>query len=238
MGNRYFSDSPITGDEATLSGAEAHHLMHVMRAKAGDRIIVFDGSGCEFDAVVERQQRSTVELRIHARNEVDRESACELTLAVALPKGDRQRWLIEKCVELGVRCVVPLITERGVAQPSQNVADRLRRAVIEASKQCGRNRLMEIGVAARWSDYVDAPPANLVRLIAHPSPEAGQILPGLDRSTGLPVFAAVGPEGGFTDEELNAATAHHWLPVGLGKRILRTETAAVTLAAWFNCRHP
>src|SRR5205823_14535109 len=84
------------------------------------------------------------ELSIIERREVSRELSFSLTLAVALPKGERQKWLIEKATELGVTRIVPLVTERGVAQPVESALDRLRRGVIEASKQCGRNRLMEI----------------------------------------------------------------------------------------------
>ena len=108
MTDRYFVESPIRADRATLVGPEAHHLIHVMRAGPGDAVVLFDGSGAEFDAVVERSTRAEVELAVRSRREVDRESPRALTLAVALPKGDRQKWLVEKAVELGVRRMVPL----------------------------------------------------------------------------------------------------------------------------------
>ena len=98
---------------------EAHHLLHVMRAKAGTRVTLFDGSGWEFEAVVERAGRSEVELAIAGRQEIDREAQIAVTLGVALPKGERQKWLVEKVVELGVARLVPLETARGVAQPAR-----------------------------------------------------------------------------------------------------------------------
>ena len=113
MPDRYFADSAIVSDRATLSGPEAHHLVHVMRAQAGDEVLLFDGSGAEFLARVEHVGRAEVQLAIVSRAEVDRELAFPLVLGVALPKGDRQRWLVEKATELGVTQLVPLITTRG-----------------------------------------------------------------------------------------------------------------------------
>src|SRR5262249_3330532 len=118
MSERFFASSPIGGNRATLSGTEAHHLSHVLRAKAGELITVFDGSGDEFSARIESIGRSEIELAILDRQSMNRESVVRLTLAVALPKGERQRWLIEKAVELGVAQIIPLSTKRGVAQPT------------------------------------------------------------------------------------------------------------------------
>ncbi len=227
MSQRFFADRAITGDSAQLTGAEAHHLIHVMRASVGERIVVFDGSGAEFSAEVTNLGRSTVELRVLAREEVNRELPFDLTLGVALPKGDRQRWLVEKATELGVTRLVPLETARGVAQPNSRTLDRLRRTVIEASKQCGRNRLMDIGTPQRIDEYVAHPPATAGRLIADPS--GAVALP--KRETAAPSYLAIGPEGGFTPQELSEALDKGWQAVHLGPRILRIETAALLVAA-------
>src|SRR5262245_53662296 len=144
MSERFFIAAPITDEQAILDGPEAHHLAHVMRAQAGQTVTLFDGSGYEFVAEIKAISKREVQLTIVERREANRESPVKLTLAVALPKGERQRWLIEKAVELGVTGLIPVQTERGVAQPSETALERLRRGVIEASKQCGRNRLMEI----------------------------------------------------------------------------------------------
>ena len=173
MSDRYFVESPVASDRAVLAGAEAHHLLHVMRAKAGTRVTLFDGSGWQFDAVVERTGRSEVELAIAGRQEIDREAPIAVTLGVALPKGDRQKWLVEKVVELGVARLVPLETERGVAQPVENALERLRRGVIEASKQCGRNRLMEIAEPKAWRAFLAENAAAACRLVAHPRARTG-----------------------------------------------------------------
>jgi 16S rRNA (uracil1498-N3)-methyltransferase len=247
MTERYFVDEPISGNRVTLSGAEAHHLIHVMRATPGARLTLFDGGGDEFSAEVEKTGRSEVELAILSRESVSRELPFDLTLGVALPKGDRQKWLVEKAVELGVSRIVPLRTCHGVAEPVENALVRLRRSVIEASKQCGRNRLLQIDQPRDWPDFVAGAADTTCRLVAHPSEDMGRrklSQDGLDESEAacrqpppspLPnagnVCLAVGPEGGFSDEEVALAVNAGWRTIDLGPRILRVETAALMLAA-------
>jgi 16S rRNA (uracil1498-N3)-methyltransferase len=233
MSERFFSSKPITGEHATLDGPEAHHLLNVMRASPGDSVILFDDSGAEFSAVVEQLKRSEAELRITERREINRELIFPLTMGVALPKGDRQKWLVEKLTELGVTTLVPLITERSVAVPSEHALERLRRAVIEAAKQCGRNRLLQISSAQPWKRWLDDTCGlpNLsqsYRLVAHPS---GLPLSEIAPTQSAPFQIAVGPEGGFTDDEIAAATAAGWQTVSLGPRIQRVETAAIAIAS-------
>ncbi len=232
--DRYFSSSPIVGNQAVLIGPEAHHLVHVLRAKPGSEVTLFDGSGLEYLARIERIDRGEVRLSVLSREAIDRELPYRLTLAVSLPKGDRQKWLVEKAVELGVTELVPLKAARSVAQPDEQVRARLQRHVVEASKQCGRNRLMGIADSADWFAFVAATRDVPLRLFAHPGApavrQAGWQPPtggGHDRS----VYLAVGPEGGWTPEEVAGAVAAGWQCVGLGARILRIETAAVYLVA-------
>jgi 16S rRNA (uracil1498-N3)-methyltransferase len=242
VSERFFSAEPITAPRVTLGGPEAHHLLHVMRRAIGQQVTLFDGSGAEFTAAVESLGRTTVDLQIIERVETDRELPFPLAIGVALPKGDRQKWLLEKLTELGITAIVPLVADRGVAQPTASALERLRRSVIEASKQCRRNRLLKIHQPQRWRDWLsnplppddatpqssDATPSILRRLVAHPGgkPLAQSVLtrPG-------PTCLAVGPEGGLSDAEIAGAVDAGWVLVDLGPRILRTETAAVSLAA-------
>lgn len=235
MSDRFFSSDPITGPRAVLRGPEAHHLLRVMRAQVGQRVTLFDGSGAEFDAEVTACHRNDVELQVFDRRETDCELPFELVVGVSLPKGDRQKWLVEKLTELGATTLVPLVTERGVAQPTTGTLDRLRRGVVEAAKQCGRNRLMEVGLPQAWSDWVtlgsnpsDNSAAGDRRLVAHPR---GAPLSALELTQRLPTQLAIGPEGGFTDAEIATVSAAGWQLVDLGPRILRVETAAVALTA-------
>lgn len=231
MPSRYFLEQPPEGDAATLAGAEAHHLAHVLRAKPGEEVLLFDGSGLEYRAVIEKVGRSEVRLQVLGSEPIDREASLAVTLAVALPKGDRQRWLTEKAVELGVARLIPIETRRGVAQPGDNALERLRRAVIEASKQCGRNRLMEVTPAMRWHELLGQATSEQTCFVAHPGGTSDSLAGQLaELPPESPVLFAVGPEGGFTDEEIAAATAAGWNTADLGRRILRVETAALVLA--------
>ena len=227
MSERFFVEQSITGSTAELVEAEAQHLAKVMRAVVGDEVVLFDGSGAEFTAKVTRLSKSVVLLEILERREISREPRVELTLAVALPKGERQKWLVEKLTELGAARLVPLITERGVAQPVDAAIARLSRAVVEASKQCGRNRLMEIAPPREALEYFAADSLR-IKLVAEPG---GEQLGSLAQDV-THLICAIGPEGGFTPAELKAAMENRWRPVTLGRSILRIETAAIAVAAW------
>jgi 16S rRNA (uracil1498-N3)-methyltransferase len=226
MADRYFSESPLSGERAVLANSEAHHLLHVMRAKVGTELILFDGSGGEWWVEITKLGRAEVELALKKHRPIERELAHELILAIALPKGDRQRWLVEKAVELGVTRIVPITTARSTASAAEPPA-KLARYVIEASKQCGRNRLLEIAKPLPWSEIVSQNVSGN-RFLAHPG---GTALSQLKRDPAAPITLAIGPEGGFTEEEVALGTENGWHLVGLGERILRIETAALALVA-------
>ena len=145
-----------------------------------------------------------------------------------MPKGDRCQFLVEKLTELGVGSFVPLLCERAVIHPREGKREKLERYVIEASKQCGRNVLMRIAEPVAWENYVSSGTAVEVRILAHPYQAADL---GDAVMNAASVRIAVGPEGGFTDDEVAAAIARGWQAVALGPRILRIETAAIALAA-------
>jgi len=227
MTERYFTEGIIDADRVTLEGAEAHHLLHVMRAEPGAQVVLFDGQGGEYDATVAVCGRASVELEVTAERAIERELPYCLTLAVPLPKGDRQRWLVEKAVELGVARLIPLRTDCSSVGRGDHTA-KLSRYVIEAAKQCGRNRLMEIAKPVAWQQFVQqSEPLPKQRLMAHPG---GRPLDQIDLQPTASALA-VGPEGGFTDEEVDLATSAGWKSVDLGGRILRVETAALALAS-------
>jgi 16S rRNA (uracil1498-N3)-methyltransferase len=169
-------------------------------------------------------------LTVVSRTQVSRELPVAIHLGVALPKGDRQTWLVEKAVELGVAALTPLKTKRGVAQPFERTLTRLRRSVIEASKQCGRTRLMQINEPQLLADYLRLA-SGPVRWLAHPGGQAAAEAVKLRRHPAPESWLAIGPEGGFADDEVQAALAAGWQAIDLGPRLLRVETAAVYLAA-------
>ena len=228
MSERFFLATAPRDGRALLAGDEARHLARVLRAKVGDEVRLFDGSGAEWPARVTRIGRDEVALDVGPPLPATTAPRIALSLAVALPKGDRQKWMVEKLTELGTARLVPLVTARGVAEATESARARLERGVIEACKQCGRNTLMEIGAAASLAALSAALPPDSLRLIAHPD---GAPLDTFLPATAREIVAAVGPEGGFDDEEIATAERSGFKRVSLGPHILRIETAAIALAA-------
>ena len=211
-----------------LDGDEARHLLRVMRARVGDEVSLFDGHGLSWQARVVSLGRSQVELETDEPQRAPPHTGPAVTLAVALPKGERQKWLVEKLTELGVARLLPVVTERGVAEATPSAIERLRRGVIEACKQCGRDRLMEIGQPISVADILADRSAGTVGLIAA---AGGGPLEAVAWPTAQAIVGLVGPEGGFTADELARAEAVGWPRVALGPHVLRVETAAIALAA-------
>lgn len=186
---------------------------------------IFDGGRFATCAEVTDQGRDWVDLRVIGAPLPDRVAPIRLTLATAVPKGDRFDWLVEKATELGVDRIVPIVTERSVVDPRATKLHRLRRSIVEASKQCGRNRLMVLDEPLPWSGWLAVPPASAVRLVAHPGGLPPRAWPQARK--GGEAALAIGPEGGLTDQEVDAARAAGWLSVSLGPTLLRVETAGI-----------
>ena len=241
MAERYYWPNDPTqqrlvkpGDRAELSGDEAHHLTRVMRQKTGDTLVLFDGNGCEFSAEIIETRKSLVTLTILDVRQVDTESLRRVTIATSLPKGDRQKWLVEKLTELGCHRLIPLQTERTVAQCSEQVIERLQRQVLEATKQCNRSHLMAISPEKDIAECMNDDD-HMVGLIAHPLSDGdfGQLSLSELAQMVLPkcVSILIGPEGGFTTGEVERAIELGFRPIDLGPRILRVETAAVMMTS-------
>jgi 16S rRNA (uracil1498-N3)-methyltransferase len=236
MSERFFTTTAPQDGRAVLTGDEARHLAKVLRAREGDAVVLFDGRGCSWPARVARIGRDTVDLDTGAPQTEPSLARVRLTLAVALPKGDRQKWMVEKLTELGVDRLVPLETTRGVAEATDGARARLERVVIEACKQCGRNTLMEIAAGRRLDHLLAARIADGCIVLADPGgrPLAAAALP----PTCAEAIALVGPEGGFTSDEVAAAEHAGAVRVSLGPHILRVETAAIAVAALLGAAAP
>lgn len=227
MSERFFLSMPPRDGRAVLVGDEARHLARVMRCTVGDEVVVFDGSGTAWRARVASIGRDEVMLDMGEAVTASRLTRVPLTLAVALPKGERQKWLVEKLTELGVERLVPLATVRGVAEATPAAVERLSRGVVEACKQCGRDGLMQIGGPKSIAEVVGGTGGGAVLLVAD---RDGAPLEEVTTGASL-VVALVGPEGGFTEEELATIEAAGGRRVSLGPHVLRVETAAIALAA-------
>ncbi|MFO0798752.1 MAG: RsmE family RNA methyltransferase [Gemmataceae bacterium] len=226
MADRFYTPDALSPGEYVLTGPEAHHLATVRRFGPGDRVVLFNGDGADHPAEVVATDRKRTHLLVHPAVPVDRELPFQLEIAAALPKGDRGDYLVEKLTELGVSRFTPLLTERTIVEPKEARLEKLRHTVIEASKQCGRNVLMRVAPLTTWAAFLASADLLPQRQILHTTGERMALGPA---SAGG-VVIAVGPEGGFTDAEVEAAKG--WVRVGLGPRVLRVETAAVAAAAW------
>lgn len=224
MADRFYTPDELGPGEYTLAGAEAHHIATVRRFASGDSIILFNGDGHDYPAEILAVSKKSVTLNILRAEAINRELPFPIVIASALPKGDRADFLIEKLTELGVTRFVPLITARSVVLPKDSTVEKFTRGVIEASKQCGRNRLMSIDMPRTWDAFLKLPDLPDSRIVLHTGPE-------LTRTVGGGGAFAVGPEGGFTSEEVDVALAGGWRAASLGPRVLRVETAALVAAA-------
>ena len=230
MTNRFFMENlPSTG-MANLEGLEAHHLIHVMRTSAGEIVELFNGAGLVARAEVLKVSRRDASLKI-IDSQMFSDSTREVILGTAVPKGDRFDWLIEKVTELGVTRLVPLITARSVVDPRDSKLDKLRQTIISACKQSRRHHLLELDAVTRWDDFVKHQMAGRPSYIADPRHDSQPL--GSNQLVGKSsVVFAIGPEGGFTDDEVDQAINAGAMAISLGPLILRIETAAVVLASF------
>ena len=218
----------------SLSEEEARHLRDVLRLRAGEEARVFDGEGREFLCVLVGAGGRKEAARLEVRGEVEPpspESPLELTLAVALLKGEKFDLVVQKATELGAARVVPVETKRADVRlrderDASKRVERWRRLALEAAKQSGRARVPKVEAPVSFNNFVGRAEGPRV-LFAE---GGGAPLDSLTIEPG-PVNALVGPEGGWEQEEMERARAHGWQVVTLGGRTLRAETAAIAVCA-------
>jgi 16S rRNA (uracil1498-N3)-methyltransferase len=232
MAVRFYVNCPLALGPVEVKGPEAHHLTAVCRLRPGDRVCLFNGDGHEYPARIDQVARQSVSLDVLAIESPDRELAFRLEMASPFPKGDRAQFLVEKLTELGVTTYVPLRTERSVVHPRERKRDKLQRYVVEASKQCGRNVLLRLEPLTDWKKYCGRGGLPTTKVVAHPGQRP------LWLPTGQDLAIAVGPEGGFTEDEIELARTNGWQIGALGPRTLRIETATLALAACAAYRGP
>jgi len=239
----YLPAESCRADLLRLEGREAHHALHVLRLKRGERVTVLDGAGTEYLCAVESATKSSLVLTVEEKRFTPA-PPCPLTLLVAIPKGKIIESIIQKAVELGAHRIVPLLTERVVTQLDDEGAeakrDKWQTVAIEAIKQCG----------ARWVPQVDAP-HTLNTLLAHGTLPELTLVGSLQTERQHPrVWLAefqqqhrrqprsagvwIGPEGDFTLTEMQAIEQAGAKPITLGKLTLRVETAALYCLAFLN----
>ncbi len=208
MSQRFYCPDPPRDGLFELRADEARHLTRVCRLKPGDRVELFDGQGYATAALIVEIGKDFAALTAHGPPLEDSTPPCSLTLATAIPKGDRFDWLVEKATELGVARLIPLVTEHSVVVPRDSKLERLRRSIIEASKQSGRNRLMVLETPTFWVNLVRSA-GHAVGLLARPGGRVTDCWPWL--AGRRDAVLAIGPEGGFSA----GRRSWHSLPAGI-----------------------
>jgi len=239
----YATSDLVEGAIVTLSSTETHHLMQVLRMTPGDSAFVFDGSGNEHKCTFRSVRNSLAQVEVAEKLIDIVESPTHLTLAQGLAKGEKFDFIVQKATELGVNRIAPLVTRysdvRLVDQQAAKRVERWQRISLEALKQCGRRKLVEISAPVAFQDFVRANKPSALDS-SELSPCDGETWLTFNERGGLsisealqgaatagPVVALVGPEGGWSDGELDLLSERGCKSVTLGPRVLRTETAAV-----------
>ncbi len=231
----YFSGELQPGRKCLLPRSQARHAVRVLRLKAGEEIILFNGDGAEYRAVIERPTEDGLVVQVRESQAADREAPLPVTLAQGVSSGERMDFTLQKAVELGVAAIQPLVTSRSIVRlDAERAAKRLAHwqgVVIAACEQCGRNRVPRVEplrAIDEWTRALAREPAAGVRVLL--SPRASTALRNLERPE-AGVLLLAGPEGGLAPEEERDALAAGFSAVRLGPRVLRTETAALAALA-------
>jgi 16S rRNA (uracil1498-N3)-methyltransferase len=204
----------------------------VLRARSGDEVVLFSGDGREFVGAIENVRGWRVTASVGNGTEVDRESSFAITLVQCVPRGDRMDMIVQKATELGVARIVPVMSQRSVvridATQAESKAAHWRAIMVSACEQCGRNRLPVIEAPIPLIHYLGNSTKASARLVLEPDLRSSIA----DLNLEAAVEIAIGPEGGFAGEELEALDLAGFARVALGPRVLRTETAAIAAVTW------
>ena len=226
----YFYAPPgsVTPPTLTITGDELLHMTHVMRMREGDAVRVVDGNGNSYDARITSITRQAATCWITAHAQRLHEPARALTLGAGMLKNpSRFDYLVEKASEIGVVRSVPLLTERTI--PRHAKTERWQKLCVAAMKQSGRSVLPEVRQPQPLREFISSCGGDALKLIPH---EQAEISLSHSRIPGDgPAVVCIGPEGGFSDEEIAIAQEAGFQPVSLGTRRLRTETAAIVACA-------
>jgi 16S rRNA (uracil1498-N3)-methyltransferase len=236
MARFFISRENIRGDNATVAGVELEHMRKVLRLAPGDRVTLFDDGGWEHQGTLSRYIDRAGEIAILKSYRPERESPLRITLAQALGKGEKLDWVVEKATELGVSAIVPFFCERTVPKldraASAKRGERWRRIALSATKQSGRTRAPEILDLIEFAELARRPWDCERKIIFWEGESARGLNDVREESPRVDsLLIAIGPEGGFTPDEIALAARAGFQSARLGKRILRTETAAVAAIA-------
>jgi 16S rRNA (uracil1498-N3)-methyltransferase len=227
----YIPPERITGEQIALQSREARYILTVLRLGPGDKVTVFDGTGNEYRTELAEDYDSGMYLAILERSRPARESPVRIALGQALLKGERMKFVIQKATELGAARIIPLVTSRTIPlvegdRESLRI-ERWQRIAQEAAKQSGRTMVPEIEAIHELADFLaQATGARIMLWEGEPAP-LREVAKKIDAHAGITLL--IGPEGGFAEQEVTAAQAQGFLVAGLGQRVLRAETATLSV---------
>lgn len=233
---RIHTDQALAADSTLeLDEAAAHHLARVLRMRTGDGLVLFNGRGGQYPARIASLTRQSVTVTTGPFQDLERESGLSLHLGIAVSRGERMDWVVQKATELGVTAISPLLSERTeVRLKGEREARKLRhwqQVATSACEQCGRNRLPAIHPLQALNAFLDSVEADARLLL---DPQADSTAPAITAPASIALL--VGPEGGFSEAEIAAARAAGFHGLQLGPRILRTETAPLAAIAILQAR--
>ncbi|MGS2720679.1 16S rRNA (uracil(1498)-N(3))-methyltransferase [Paraglaciecola aestuariivivens] len=236
--SRIYHPAPLATDlQIELTDDATHHVANVLRAKAGQPLVLFNGDGNEYSAHFIEVQKRKVIVNVDSVLSLSIESPLNIHLGQGISRGDRMDWVIQKSIELGVTEITPLITERcGVKLDESRWAKKhqqWQKLAIGACEQCGRNVLPVLNPPTLFTDWIHLS-TNQLRLTLHPRAEKAF------RHIKMPAYGArllIGPEGGLSDQEIYQTEQNGFQTIQLGPRTLRTETAAITAISALQAIH-
>ena len=235
MNRFYILPEFISGNTIMITGGDVNHIKNVLRLKSEDELICFDGKGMEYLCSITSIEKDMVKTGIISSKKADTEPSVKITLAQGLPKSSKMDYIIQKTVELGVHKIIPVSTERTIAKGEK--LERWRKIAKEASEQCGRAIIPEVSPVLNFNEFlVPAPSLSRgistyfdLKLIPWENEKQISLKTILkEHPAANSIALLIGPEGGFSKQEIKEAVDQGFKPVSLGKRILRTETAAVS----------
>ncbi|MBQ7626471.1 MAG: 16S rRNA (uracil(1498)-N(3))-methyltransferase [Rhodocyclaceae bacterium] len=225
---------PDAGGIHLLPEALAHHAVHTLRMKDGQPIVLFDGAGGDFSGTLAHTGANLWQAKLQARTPVERELPFQIVVVQALASADKMDWIVRKCTELGAAAIVPVRAQRSVLRLEgvrrEKRLAHWRQIAIAACEQCGRNRVPEIAPLTTLDEFLAAH-AEARKWICAPEENSERLSRQAAPAPGETIYLLVGPEGGWSPDEYTQCRHMHCQPIGLGARILRTETAAIAALA-------
>ncbi|WP_125115668.1 16S rRNA (uracil(1498)-N(3))-methyltransferase [Agathobaculum sp. Marseille-P7918] len=230
---RFFVAGQPENGLLTLHGENAHHAGRVLRLRSGESVTLCDGKGTDFDCTIESVEKDAVVCRVQSSHPAETEPKQRLTLFMALPKGDKMDFIVQKAVELGVREIVPYLSKNCVSRPdkTEKKVERWQKIALEAAKQCGRGYLPAVGAVIPFEQAAAQAAQSETALFFYEHEKQTGLRDALADGVGETVSLLIGPEGGFAPEEAALAVDAGLKSVSLGTRILRCETAPVAALA-------